>query len=440
MPMVFISHSSKDKAAAEQLSAALASRGIETWLDKWEIDTADDIVARLNQGLDTSTAGIVLFSEHTANSRWTQKEISYLIWAHVEESKPLIPVAIDERAQIPPLLRPYLLRNITEVDAIADAVLNRKAARPQLTNPNWGEVKHVLIALHRDAPNGPIKTTVTIGGKQYAFETCAKIPTSVSENLATFRRGFRHSALRSPVDAERKTAENQLKSLGDALANLCLPGDSALAIEALVDGAAQQVGTTVEVCIEASDAELLALPFEALRLRNDNLLATRPTVVMLRRPAGLASHSETRVPLPGPLKVLVAVAAPDEGNSDGAVLDQERELQNILNAVDKAHDQGSIDVRILEVGHPGVIAEALKADAYHVLHISCHGLPGALEMEDEDGHAVRIDAQHLLEPLQNAGRPLPLVFLSSCHGGVHELNATASFAEALLRGGIPSVL
>jgi tetratricopeptide (TPR) repeat protein len=98
-----------------------------------------------------------------------------------------------------------------------------------------------------------------------------------------------------------------------------------------------------------------------------------------------------------------------------------------------------VEVRILEVGNPEVIGGAIAADAYHVLHLSCHGMPGALELEDEEGRAVRATADQLVEPIRRTQRPLPLVLLNACHGGVAD-GQTASLAEALLRAGIPGVL
>lgn len=150
----------------------------------------------------------------------------------------------------------------------------------------------------------------------------------------------------------------------------------------LIDGC--QVGTTVEVWFEADDPKLLGLPFEAIRLPDDRLLATSPPVVMMRRPLPLP---EIRYePLPGPVKILVAVGAPDEDVAPAVVLDLERELQNILDATETAQRHENAQVRILEVGHPKVIAEAFGRDAYHILHISCHGMPGKLQLEDETGH------------------------------------------------------
>ena len=226
-----------------------------------------------------------------------------------------------------------------------------------------------------------------------------------------------------------------MAGLGRALRDFCLPGGAGEAITNLAAGC--DVGTMVEVCFEADDPELLGLPFEALRLPDDRLLATLPTVVTLRRPVGIAVKPQS--PLAGPIKILIAVGAPDEGHTGSAVLDYERELQNILDAVEVARRHKNVEVRILEVGHPKVIAAAIERDVYHVLHLSCHGGPGQLELEDEDGKAVPTTAKDLIEPIRRQGRPLPLVFLSACHGGVQR-EQTASFSESLLRAGVPCVV
>ena len=63
---VFISHSSKDKPAVEALALALRERGIETWLDKWMIGPGDDIVDKINAGLEEVQAGLIVCSAGAA--------------------------------------------------------------------------------------------------------------------------------------------------------------------------------------------------------------------------------------------------------------------------------------------------------------------------------------------------------------------------------------
>ncbi len=432
---VFISHSSNDKAAVDTLAAALRERGIEPWYDNWEIGPSDDIVISINAGLDEADCGIIVFSEHARDSRWVEAEVSYLTYARVQEGKALIPVTVGEDAWVPPLLRPLARRRIEEADAIADAVLGRSGRPQPAAPPEQGHLHRVLISLGRNEESG-VEIEVRIGEEVHGTNSYDALPASLQRAQARFLKGFRAGPLRSPTTAERAAMEASMLTLGRELGALCLPGCAGDALADIISGCG--VGTLIEVCFEAEGPELLGLPFEALRLPDDRLLAILPPVVVLRRPRRIAG-SEGQ-PLAGPLKILVAVAAPDEGLSSGqGGLDQERELQNILDAIEKADRQGNAEVRILEVGHPSLIGDAVEADAYHVLHVSCHGSPGSLQLEDEEGRAVSTTPEELLQPIKERERPLPLVLLSACHGAVQD-GQTASFAEALLRAGVPSVL
>jgi hypothetical protein len=431
---VFISHSSKDKPAVEALARGLRERGIEAWFDKWMIGPGDDIVAKINEGLESAGAGLIVFSAHSRESRWVEAEVSYLTYARIQEGKVLIPVVVGEGAFVPPLLRPLSRRGIEEIDAIADALLHRRGGPPATVSRVAGLRERVLISLRRDGGSG-VRVQVHLGGRDYGGAVHRALPQEVVTARDAFLRGFRTGLRRGPADATRKSLEAEMAQLGRALRDLCLPGGAGEALTNLADGCG--VGTVVEICFEADDPELLGLPFEALRLPDDRLLATLPSVVSLRRPIGIASNSQS--PLAGPIKVLVAVGAPDEGNTGSAVLDYECELQNILDAVEVAQRHENVEVRILEVGHPNVIATAIERDPYHVLHLSCHGRPGQLELQDEDGRAVLTTADDLVDPIRRANRPLPLVFLNACHGGV-EAGQTASLSEALLRAGVPCVV
>jgi hypothetical protein len=431
---VFISHTSKDKPAVEKLARALAEHGIEPWLDKWEMGTGDDFIAKINTGLEEADAGIIVFSAHSADSQWVEAETSYLTYARIQEGKILVPVRLGEDATIPPLLRPLLYRDIAEVEAIVDALYGRKPIGPTARPARFGRVDRAVVTLRRGGSDG-VSASLAIGGLEYAEKSFTAIPPAVARGRDAFLQGYRHGVRRDMAEARRVELEGEIAALGRALRDFCLPGEAAAALADLVDGS--PVGATVEIWFEADDPELLGLPFEALRLPGDRLLATLPGVAMLRRPLGLSM--EPPEPLAGPLKILLAVAAPDEDLTTSIVLDHERETQNILDATEAAQRNENAAIRILEIGSPELIGRAFESDAYHVLHISCHGLPGQLELEDEDGRAVLTTAEELLDPIRDANRPLPLVFLSACHGGV-EKEQTASFAEELLRAGVPSVL
>jgi CHAT domain/TIR domain/AAA ATPase domain len=431
---VFISHSSKDKPAVLALAEALCAHGIDPWVDLWEIGAGDDIVAKINDGLSAAAAGIIVFSCHSRDSRWVDAETSTLIYQMIADLKPLIPVVAGDDAFIPQLLRPRARRDITEVEAIADAVFGRKPRGKPAIAPAQGRVETVTLSLRRDGA-ARIVATLDAGGTVYRGEPRAELPRALIEAQRQFLAGFRTGLRRDPVAAERQALDANLAGLGRALRDLCPGGAAGAEIARLIDDAA--IGTLVEVTCEADDPALLGLPFEALLLPDDRVLALDPRIVLRRRPIGLAAPKPA--PLAGPLKILVAIGAPDEGRSGGAVLDQERELQTILDAVDLARAHETVQVRFLEIGHPDEIGKAIEEDAYRVLHLSCHGLPGLLELEDQDGKAVRVSAETLLAPIRRTGRPLPLILLNACQTGV-AAGATASLAEALLRAGVSAVL
>src|SRR5262245_46343161 len=73
---------------------------------------------------------------------------------------------------------------------------------------------------------------------------------------------------------------------------------------------------------------------------------------------------------PGPLRILVAIAAPLTGG--GQVLNYEQELRNVLAAVRQAR----ADVRVVPFATTGEIRAALAAYPAHVLHLSGHSVRG----------------------------------------------------------------
>jgi hypothetical protein len=170
---VFISHSSKDKPAVEKLAIALREHGIEPWLDKWEINPGDDIVSRMNEGLEEATAGSIVFSQHSRDSRWVEAETSYLTYARVEEGKILLPIRVGDDAWVPPLLRPLAYRGIGEVDAIVDALLNRRPGPPLRGQMEGSVVERVVVSLQRTRGES-IQAGVRIG--QQAFLSSPSLP------------------------------------------------------------------------------------------------------------------------------------------------------------------------------------------------------------------------------------------------------------------------
>ena len=72
-----------------------------------------------------------------------------------------------------------------------------------------------------------------------------------------------------------------------------------------------------------------------------------------------------------------------------------------------------------------------------MLHLSAHGSPGTVELEDEDGGPVEVTTGELMQALKHAGRTVPLIMLSSCSGGAE---GTQAMAAGLLGQGADRVI
>ena len=180
---------------------------------------------------------------------------------------------------------------------------------------------------------------------------------------------------------------------------------------------------------------LQALPWEALALPGAGTpLALHPLLTVYRlQDAGRAGAPV----LAGPLRVVIAISAPLAGG--GGVLDYERELRNMLAAVRGAR-QGQARVRIVHFATTGEIRAALAAEPAHVLHLSGHGRPGAIELEDADGNGRVLDAAQFVAEAIPPGRMPPVIALSACHTDAATAAGDPSFAAALIGLGASAVI
>ncbi len=133
----------------------------------------------------------------------------------------------------------------------------------------------------------------------------------------------------------------------------------------------------------------------------------------------------------------MAIGSPEQQNARGELLDMERELRLILDAVDGARRQGRAYVKVLETGSLATIGQALNEQRYHVLHLSCHARPGALVLEDDQGREVEVTAEDLYETLAPAGG-VPLVVLGGCSTGLPERKSAPSTPSTASTGSTSS--
>lgn len=161
-------------------------------------------------------------------------------------------------------------------------------------------------------------------------------------------------------------------------------------------------------------------------------LALHPLIHLYRHVPG----GDT-TPIPGPLRIVVAIAAPSE--SGGAVLDYERELRAVLASVRMArHD--AADVRIVEYATTSSIRSALTGAPAHVLHLTGHGMPGRLIIEDETGGPRQINAEDFIAEAIPPSRMPPVISLAACYTDVAAALDADSFATKLMCHGASAVV
>jgi hypothetical protein len=91
---VFISHSSKDKAAADAACAALEAQGIRCWMAARDILPSADWGASIVRAISEAKVFVLIFSQHANTSPYILREVERA----VSHGVPIIPLRIEEIA------------------------------------------------------------------------------------------------------------------------------------------------------------------------------------------------------------------------------------------------------------------------------------------------------------------------------------------------------
>ena len=220
----------------------------------------------------------------------------------------------------------------------------------------------------------------------------ARLADAVS--LVAQQRALANARSSHPDAPSTRSEPEWLRRVGELAAESFLPPRVAAALAAEIERATRshvslrlgiEVGPYVDVPWEAVPDPTTKLP-----------LALHPLVTIFRKTPTIGSRS-----IPGPLKILVAIADP-EGSRE-ALIDYERELRNVLSAV-RAARQGSADVRVLEFASAEAIRQALEDQPAHVLHLTSAGSRSHVVLEDDRGGARAIGASDFMAEAIPAGR------------------------------------
>jgi tetratricopeptide (TPR) repeat protein len=217
---------------------------------------------------------------------------------------------------------------------------------------------------------------------------------------------------------------------GTLLGESFLPAPVAEALTGVLSAARKRhQAVSIGLAVEG----LPPLPWELLSdPQSGGALALDPLVSFYRCYPGSAPPR-----LPGPLRILVSISSPEKGG--GALLDYERELRNVIAAV-RAARQGEAHVRLVPFATTAAIRAELENDPVHVLHLTGHGSPARMVLEDEHGNSREIDAATFVDEAIPPGAMPPIFGLSACYTNAQGASNAPSFASELLARGASGVI
>lgn len=114
MANVFISHRGSDTAAAERLATQIRAAGHSVWLDVWEIGVGDQIVSRINEGLQGALYLVLCYSS-SGMSDWMNIEWTSVLTRQLEgRAVKVLPVRLSG------IEAPAILEGTKYADLVSD--------------------------------------------------------------------------------------------------------------------------------------------------------------------------------------------------------------------------------------------------------------------------------------------------------------------------------
>lgn len=170
---------------------------------------------------------------------------------------------------------------------------------------------------------------------------------------------------------------------------------------------------TVRVVVPQEARALLFRPLELGYANGAPLAVQGVTLVMQQGPWLPAGGGADGIPAGGRLRVLGLFSLPEGGQT----LNLRRERHSLVQLIRSVAAGGrAADVRVLQYGVTRTrLREMLEeAEGWDIIHISGHGAPGELLLEDAAGKPDRVTADELADLLDLARERVKLVTVAAC--------------------------
>jgi hypothetical protein len=122
----FLSHNRAEKEWAQNLNAALRSKGASTFFDEESVGFGEDIVAAITNALRASKHVVLILSPRSVKSRWVELEWSSAMYEDTDaQTRTIIPVLKDD-CEIPFLLQRlrFIDARVSSIDEVANLLLS----------------------------------------------------------------------------------------------------------------------------------------------------------------------------------------------------------------------------------------------------------------------------------------------------------------------------
>jgi len=145
-PKAFVSHAGEDhERFVVGFAEKLRARGIDAWLDNWEIAPGDSLIERIFEaGIGTADAIIVVLSKRSVHKPWVREELNAGLVQRINKKTKLIPVVIDDCENELPVAVQHLawqrVHDLESYDADVDRIV--MAIHGYLEKPPLGEAPH----------------------------------------------------------------------------------------------------------------------------------------------------------------------------------------------------------------------------------------------------------------------------------------------------------
>lgn len=155
-PRVFLSHASEDKERfVVPFATALRQKGIDVWLDKWEILPGDSLVDKLfEEGLRDADAVLVVISAVSVSKPWVRQELNTAIVNRIAKQTKVIPIVLDG-SDVPEGLKSLVWEPIHDVsnfkpqlDRVVAAIFEHRE-KPVLGRPPSYVAERQIPRLHQ---------------------------------------------------------------------------------------------------------------------------------------------------------------------------------------------------------------------------------------------------------------------------------------------------